>query len=213
MIINNLKEKVEQEIVNINNSYDTVFNNVSKSFELKHEKLYQEEKDLIETLQNEVTKIKEKLEITLSECNDLIRFIEKLDRGIKKLENSNNEENKIKKMSYISEMNKNKKKMNILNNILIKNMKIKFDEQNKRILFDYYYFNGIPSPTDIEIKNIQHLSFEVNWKFDYKSFDLDKNEIKFILEIKKENGNFLKFMKEIKKFILLKDYYQIQIMK
>ena len=63
MIINNLKEKIEQELVNINNSYDTVFNNVSKSFELKHEKLYQEEKDLIETLQNEVTKIKEKLEI------------------------------------------------------------------------------------------------------------------------------------------------------
>ena len=113
-----MKEKVEQEIVNINNSYDTVFNNVSKSYELKHEKLYQEEKDLIETLQNEVTKIKEKLEITLSECNYLIWFIEKLDKGIKKLENNNNEENKIKKMSYISEMNKNQKKMNILINQL-----------------------------------------------------------------------------------------------
>ena len=181
-----MKEKIEQEIININNSYDTVFNNVSKSFELKHEKLYQEEKDLIETLQNEVTKIKEKLENTLSECNNLIRFSEKLDKGIKKLENNNNEENKIKKMSYISEINKNQKKMNIL----IKNMKIKFDEENKRILFDNYYFNGISFPTDIEIKNIQCSSFEVNWKFDYNSFDFNKNEIKFILEIKKENENF-----------------------
>ena len=34
--INNLKEKIEQEIININNSYDTIFNNISKSFELKH---------------------------------------------------------------------------------------------------------------------------------------------------------------------------------
>ena len=82
-------------------------------------------------------------------------------------------------------------------------MKIKFDEQNKRILFDYYYFNGIPSPTDIEIKNIQHLSFEVNWKFDYNSFDLDKNEIKFILEIKKENGNFSQIYEGDKKIHLV----------
>ena len=60
--INHLKEKIEQEIININNSYENVFNDISKSFELKHEQLYKEEKDLIENLQNEVTKIKEKLE-------------------------------------------------------------------------------------------------------------------------------------------------------
>ena len=58
--INNLKEKIEQEIININNTFDTVKNDICKSFELKHAKLYKEENDLIENLQNEVTKIKEK---------------------------------------------------------------------------------------------------------------------------------------------------------
>ena len=48
--INNLKEKIEKEIININNSYDIVYNNINKSFEAKHEKLYKEEKDLIEKL-------------------------------------------------------------------------------------------------------------------------------------------------------------------
>ena len=104
--INNLKGKIEQEIININNSYDTIFNNISKSFELKHKQLYEKEKDLIETLQNEVTKIKEKLENFL----------------FKKLENNNNENNKIKAMSYVSEMNKNQNAMNILNNQLMKNI-------------------------------------------------------------------------------------------
>ena len=38
--INNLKEKIEKEIININNSYDTTFNDITKSFEEKHVKLY-----------------------------------------------------------------------------------------------------------------------------------------------------------------------------
>ena len=114
--INNLKEKIEQEIININKSYDNTYNDITKSFEEKHAKLYKEENDLIEKLQNEVTKIKEKLENFLSECNEIIRFSDKLDKGIKKLENNNNENNKIKAMSYVSEMNKNKNAMNILNN-------------------------------------------------------------------------------------------------
>ena len=188
--INNLKEKIEQEIININNSYDTIFNNISKSFELKHKQLYEKEKDLIETLQNEVTKIKEKLENFLSECNEIIRFSDKLDKGIKKLENNNNENNKIKAMSYVSEMNKNKNAMNILNNQLMKNIKIKIEEENTSIKFENYYFNGVPSPTDIEIKNIQNASFEIKWKFDYNQYSFYKNKIKFIIELKKENENF-----------------------
>ena len=188
--INNLKGKIEQEIININNSYDTIFNNISKSFELKHKQLYEKEKDLIETLQNEVTKIKEKLENFLSECNEIIRFSDKLDKGIKKLENNNNENNKIKAMSYVSEMNKNKNAMNILNNQLMKNIKIKFEEENTSIKFENYYFNGVPSPTDIEIKNIQNASFEIKWKFDYNQYSFYKNKIKFIIELKKENENF-----------------------
>ena len=89
-----MKEKIEKEIININKSYDTTFNDITKSFEEKHAKLYKEENDLIEKLQNEVTKIKEKLENFLSECNDLIRFNEKIDKGVKKMEN-NKENNDI----------------------------------------------------------------------------------------------------------------------
>ena len=187
--INNLKEKIEQEIININKSYDTTFNDITKSFEEKHAKLYKEENDLIEKLQNEVTKIKEKLENFLSECNDLIRFNEKIDKGVKKMEN-NKENNKIKIMSYISEINKNQKSMNILDNQLMKNMNIKFEEENTKIKFEDYYFNGIPSPNNIEIKKINTRGFEVNWKFEYNYSNLDKNKIKYMLEIRKENENF-----------------------
>ena len=104
-IINNLKEKIEKEIININNSYDNTFNNISRAFEIKHEKLYKEEKDLIEKLQNEVTKVKEKLENFLSECYNFIKIGEKINKGVKKLENKK-EKNMLKNLTYISEINK-----------------------------------------------------------------------------------------------------------
>ena len=40
----NLNEKIEKEIIKINNSYDIVINDINKSFETKHEKLYKEKK-------------------------------------------------------------------------------------------------------------------------------------------------------------------------
>ena len=64
-----MKEKIEQEINNINSAYDKVENDISKSFESKHAKLHEEENDLIENLQNKVTKIKEKLENFLSQSS------------------------------------------------------------------------------------------------------------------------------------------------
>ena len=82
-------------------------------------------------------------------------------------------------------------------------IKILFNEEKTKIKFEKYYFNGISPPIDIEIKNIQCSSFEVYWKFDYNSFDLDKNEIKFILEIKKENGNFSQIYEGDKKIHLV----------
>ena len=52
----------------------------TKSFELKHEQLIKEEKEIKDKLDNEVTKIKSKLEEHLSLANSLIRnlFSQKL---------------------------------------------------------------------------------------------------------------------------------------
>ena len=54
----------------------------TKSFELKHEKLIKEEKEIKDKLDNEVTKIKSKLEEHLSFANSLIRNYEKINKGI-----------------------------------------------------------------------------------------------------------------------------------
>ena len=187
--MNHLKEKIEQEIININNSYENIFNDISKSFELKHEQLYKEEKDLIENLQNEVTKIKEKLENFLSESNNIIRICDKINKGISKLEKNNNHYI-IQNISYVSKINKIQKEIDDLNYESMINIKINFDEKNANVNYEKYAFNGIPIPSNILIDEITNSSFKAKWKIDQNNEFKDK--IKFRLEIKKENENFNK---------------------
>ena len=58
-------------------------------------------------MQNEVNKIKEKLEIYLSKSNNNIKINERINKGIKNMENE--DKNMIKLTSYVLKINKNKR--------------------------------------------------------------------------------------------------------
>lgn len=108
----NLQEKLKKEIIEINNSYEIIDNEITQSFILKHENLIKKENDLKDKLKNEVTKIKETFEIILSEFNEIER-INKLIKIMGKKEG----ENMIKILSYISFINtKIKKNKSFQNN-------------------------------------------------------------------------------------------------
>ena len=72
-----IKYKIENEINLINESYEKMDKETSKYFELKHEKLIKEEKEIKDKLQAEVTKVKSKLEEFYSLANRLIKNCEK----------------------------------------------------------------------------------------------------------------------------------------
>ena len=187
----NIKQNIEKEINEIDKLYDKVYKEVTKSFEKKHEKLIKEENDLKEKLQNEVTKIKEKLEIFLSKSNNVIKSSERINKGIKIIENEKEEEkNMIKYLSYVSKINKNIKEINILSNELMKNLKISFNENKNYINYEEYIFNGIKIPKDIEFKDINFNSVKLYWKNDNLNIiNIDNKQIKFRVEIRKENSN------------------------
>jgi len=84
--------------------------------------LIKSENELKEKLQNEVTKVKEKLENFLSESNRLIKMNEKLNKSIEKIQKE--EKNFLKVLNYVSNINKNKnkKEMSLLIQEPIKNI-------------------------------------------------------------------------------------------
>ena len=189
--ITNIKDKIENEINEINISYEKIEKETSKSFELKHEKLIKEEKEIKDKLQIEVTKIKSKLEEYLSMANGLIKKYEKINKGIKKFNNEDNNKNIniLKNLTYISKIYMNQKEMINFSQILMKNLKLDFVEEN--IKYEEYYFNGLSSPKDIEISDINSNNFKILWKIeDLNILNIDKQKIKYKVEIRKENEKF-----------------------
>ena len=181
-----LKNKIENEMKEIDNTYIKVDKEITQSYEKKREKLNKKESDLKEKLKTEVTKIKEKFELTLTEIYNISKTCDKIIKGINSLEKE--EKNMIKTLSYISKININKEKMRILFQELIKNFKIFFIEKESTIKYEEYYFNGIPIPSDIKFDNISTNSFKISWKLDdINLLNIDKKEIKYRIEMKKEN--------------------------
>ena len=188
-----LKNKIEKEIIEIDKLYEKVEKETSKSFESRQKKLIKEEKELKDKLQIEVTKTKEKLEEFLSLSNKLIKNYEKINKGIKILEND--DKSIIKNLTYIKKFYKNKKEINKFLKSLIMNLKISFKEEKNNIEYEKYYFNGIPSPKDIEFKDINSNNFKITWKIDdLNILNIDNKKMKYKVEIKEENkdDNFKK---------------------
>ena len=189
-----LKNKIEKELTDIDNLYDKINKEVTETYLAKHEKLIKEENDLKEKLQNEVTKVKEKLENFLSKSNNYIKLSEKIDKGLKVLEKENKEQkNMIKTLSYITKINKTQKDMKLLFQELMRNIKITYQNENNNINFEEYYFNGIPKPKNIEFNDISGDSVNIKWKTDdINILNVDKKQIKYIVEMRKENKKFIK---------------------
>ena len=187
----NIKDKIENEIEKINELYEKMDKETTKSFELKHEQLIKEEKEIKDKLDNEVTKIKSKLEEHLSLVNSLIRNYDKINKGIQGLKKEEQNQNIkiLRNLTYISKLNKSQKEMNKINQILMKNLKLDFIDDN--IKYEEYYFNGLSIPKDIKISDIKCDSCNISWKMDdINLLNIDKNKIKYRIEIRKENEQF-----------------------
>ena len=184
--IEELKKKIENEVIGLDKLYEKVDKEVIKSYKLKHEKLIKEENEIKDKLKNEVTIIKENLEINLLKINEIIRKNERINKGIKILL-EDKDKKMIKELNYISNINKNKKEMKLLYQQPMKNIKILYNENN--IKYEEYYFNGISKPKDIEFNDIRINNFKISWKIE-DNVNIENKEIKYRIEIRKENDKF-----------------------
>lgn len=126
-------------MIKIDETYDKVDKETTKSFEEKRELLNLEEENLKDKLKNEVTKIKDKFEENMSLIKELLRKCEQIQKGIKNLQKE--EKNMIKTLSYISKVNQNQRKIDNLMNSPMKNMNIAFNKDKCIIEYKEYFFN------------------------------------------------------------------------
>jgi len=74
---------------------------------------------------------------------------------------------------------------------MIKIRILKFDKEKNDIEIENYIFCGLPILSNIEIKEIIFDSFKIFLKIELNNFiSIKQNEIKYIIEIRKENEAF-----------------------
>ena len=180
----NVKNIIEEEIDKINKLYEKTFEEITSSFVKRHENLIAKEKELKEELQNKVTQIKEKLENLLSESISIIKVKERINKNINILEKEE-EKNIIKILSHVSKIYSNiNESYNFLNKLMT-NLNPRFQEKETRIKYQEYFFNGIQIPKNIQTYNLIG-QLKVIWDIDdINNIYVDKNKIKYRLEIKK----------------------------
>jgi len=177
-------------MIEIDKLYEKINKEVTNSYKIKHEKLIKEENELKDKLKNEVTKVKENLEVNLSKINEILKKSERIMKGMKILL-ENKDAQIIKKLNYVSNFNKNQKEMKILFQEPMKNLKISFIKNESNIKFEENYFNGMNIPKDIEFTDIGVNNFKISWKIDdIKIPNIEIKQIKYKVEIRKENDNF-----------------------
>ena len=188
-----IKDLIEKENDKINNVYDKVYNEIIKYFENNNDK--NKEEELIDKLKFEVTKIKEKFEFFMTDCNSYISQGEKLKKIIKLMNKEGERNNIFKILLYISKINNNIAEMNDLKNELMKNINIKFTREDRNIKFEEYYFNGIQIPKDIEIKDINSNYLKLFWNIDdLNMINYEKANLEYIVELRKKfEDKFIKF--------------------
>ena len=186
--IEKLKNNIEAEIKKINDLYEKAMENLENSYQKKIEIILKEKEEHIEKINNEVTKVKESLENYLSGINNEISIKERINKGILKMENK--EQNTFQIFSYISKINQTKKKMKTYLTKLMRNLNIKYDENSNKIIFDEYYFNGWPIPKNIKIENLTSTSAKISWSIDNINILNQNKNYLYAIEMRKEEQNF-----------------------
>ena len=183
----NLKQIIEEEIVKINKSRDSTLQKLKNIYEERYKRLKEEELKLKSELDLKVTQIKDDLEKYLIESNDILLYFERTNKALKNYEKNNNN-NDLKTLCYISEIQKVNCKAKELLEKPIKNIDIEYINEifNYGLKYKYYYFNGMPIPVDIKINKKEEKVY-ITWDlYDIRIKNYDKENIKYIITI---NGN------------------------
>lgn len=183
--IKDIKQNIELEIEKLNNSYDKIMIDITETYKRRHTLLDEEEHKVKLSLDKKVTEIKSELEIYLMESSDILLSCEKMKKANEYYKKNNNgNDNIIKTLYYISEINKgieNSKKF-IIKPIM--NSEISFNKFNYNISCFDYYFNGIPIPKDIKV-NEKGEKLIISWNTNnFIVKYLDNNNIKYQIKIK-----------------------------
>lgn len=180
-----LDKKIEAVIEDINNESVSTREKVKQTFIEAHEKLTAEE-----------AKVMGELEKVCSESGELLHGYLKELRGTREyskvlsdFDGSTKEEiSRFMELNLVSEMEKQRKTMENLHRTIMTDLKIGWDNEERKLSFTRSLFNGGPDVKNVNFPGVFSRNVEVVWECDESEMnENDKAKIKFIVETKKKS--------------------------
>ena len=153
-------------------------------------------------MNEKIDDIKEELNNFLKRTDNIISSFGKISKLIDNF-GDEKESHIIRTWCYISEINKYNEKAENLFNEPKKTLLFSFDDEELKVNYNNYYFDGLPVPENICIEENENNKIEITWKNDEDRIRdySDKNKIEYEIEIKNSIKKY-EFKSKEKKLIL-----------
>ena len=205
-----LKSLIEYSIDDLNRSIKRTFRKINKEFRSQHSFLSRTRYSLKNELNEKIDNIKEELNNFLKRTENIISSFGKISKLIDNF-GDEYESHIIRTWCYISEINKYNEKANDLFEEPKKTLFFTFDDEELKVNYSNYYFDGLPVPENIRVEENEDNKIEVTWENNedkIKDYS-DKNKIEYEIEIKNAFKKY-EFKSKEKKLILDKlDKYKL----
>ena len=187
-----LSVKIEKEISNLNKSRKQILNKINRFFRKKHHLLTVKHKSLKSSINEKVDEVEEDLNAFLILAKSISLSCKRMSEAIKKF--GQKTENKIKELSYISEINKNNEEAKDFFKEPIRTLNLTLDLSEENFLSSScncssYYFSGLPVPENINIEENRDKNLVISWNNNENIIDYsDRYKIKYSIELMKCNN-------------------------
>lgn len=190
-----LDRKIETTINNIKKESKETMVKIGQTFNEVHMKLREEEEKIKEELEDACKKSEEGLQENLN----TLRGVREYSSLLNKVDNIIREKSsRLMELNLVSEMEKQRRTMENLHRMTMKDLKIGWDCDKRKLSFTRNLFNGVPIPRNAEFHLVLGKRFGISWDCDESRLNEgDRGSIKFVVEAKKAADEDEKGWKEV----------------
>ena len=182
-----LEKKIATTIENIQKENVSAKEKVSQSFREAHERLNAEEAAVMEELEKACNETEEALQKPLDSLRGVREYSVVLSEANSKTEGK---ASRLMELNIACEMEKQMKAMDELHAKVMKDLKIEWDSEKRKLSFTRHLINGAPVPKDVVFPIIYNISVDVSWNCGEEELsEEERKELVYCVGVKKAAEN------------------------
>ena len=158
-----LEKKIVTTIENVQEENVSVKEKVSQSFREAHKRLNAEEAAVMEELEKACNEAEEALQKALDSLSEVREYSAMLSDANSKTEGKRS---RLMELNIVCEMEKQMKAMDELHRKMMKDLKVDWDSEKRKLSFTRNLINGAPIPNKVILSDITNKSVEIRWRCD-----------------------------------------------